>query len=79
MFNKNTISDDILDWINDQRDAGLAETTINNRELLVREMYEYFITDVSSARKDLPWSKRNFTGRQYKKLPRYLTFQQVIR
>ena len=75
----NTFSDDILDWINDQRNAGLSENTINNREVLVRNMYEYFTTDEGKLRNDIPWSRSNFTRRQNKRIPRFLTAQQLIK
>lgn len=70
--------DDILDWITDQRQAGLSEVTIHNRELLIREMYKWFTTEEAGIRKEIPWSSRCFTRSQHKNIPRFLTTQQVI-
>jgi site-specific recombinase XerD len=70
--------DDIVNWINYQRQAELSENTIHNREVIVRQMYEYFTSDEAHVRESTPWRRRYFTRRQHRKLPRYLTQRQVI-
>lgn len=74
-----TQGEDILDWINYQREQGLSENTIHNREIVIREMYKWFTTEEASVRKDIPWNKRSYTKQQHKKLPRFLTAEQVIK
>lgn len=72
-------NDDILDWINFQRNLNLSRNTIHNREVIIREMYDWMTTDDASARKDVPWFKNYFTQRQHRRLPRFMTAQQVIK
>lgn len=74
-----TAGDDIFEWISDERDTGIQENTVNNREVLVKGMYKWFTTDEGSFRKDIPWTSYNYTRKTHKKLPRFLTPQQVIK
>ncbi|HEY0048345.1 MAG TPA: hypothetical protein VGB68_03595 [Pyrinomonadaceae bacterium] len=46
--------DDILEWINDQREAVISESTIHNREVLLREMYKWLTTEEASVRRQTP-------------------------
>jgi integrase/recombinase XerC len=72
--------DDILDWIIKQRtEDTVSETTINNRELLMREMYRWFTTtEAGCVRADIPWIDGTFTSQPHNKPPRFLTAEQVI-
>jgi integrase/recombinase XerD len=73
-------SEDILDWISDQRDKGISETTVNNREALLREFYKWSTTaDAGHIREDIPWGEDNFTKNPHTRLPRFVTTEQVIR
>lgn len=69
---------EIVKWINFQRESGKAENTIHNREVLVREMYKWFTTEEASVRKDTPWDRKYMTKQQHKKIPRFMTPEQVI-
>lgn len=71
--------DDILEWINDQREAEISENTIHNREVLVREMYKWLTTEEASVRRDTPWFNHNYTKQPHSRLPRFLTAEQVIK
>jgi len=72
--------DEILEWINDQRAAGLYESTINNREVLARDFYRWLTTSQAQRiRDDIPWGTKTFTSRSHTNLPRFVTMQQVIR
>lgn len=72
-------SDDILDWINDQRAEGLSEATVNNREALIRGMYRWLTTtDAGKALNVIPWGERLFSRNPHKRLPRFVTVEQVI-
>jgi integrase/recombinase XerD len=72
--------DDILDWIIKQRtEDGVSETTINNREILVRGMYKWFTTnEAGRCRTAIPWVDGAFTRQPHEKAPRFLTAEQVI-
>lgn len=72
--------DDILDWITNQRtEQGLSESTINNRELLVRSMYRWFTTrEGGRLRNSIPWVDGPFTRQPHEKAPRFLTPEQII-
>lgn len=73
-------NDDIVDWINAQRARGLREPTINNREVLTKQFYQWLTTsEAERARQDTPWGRSNVTTRQHKNLPRFVTAEQVIR
>jgi integrase/recombinase XerC len=77
---QNMIRDEIVDWIDDQREAGLSETTINNREVLTRGFYQWLTsTDGHKSRDNVPWDRRTITGRSHSNLPRFVTLEQVIR
>lgn len=71
-------SDDIIDWVNDQRDAGISERTIYNREVLVREMYKWFTTEKAGVRNDVPWDGCLYSRAPHSNVPRFVTAQQVI-
>jgi integrase/recombinase XerD len=74
------VSEEILDWINDQRTAGLYENTIHNRELLAREFYRWLTTaQAGRARDEIPWGTRTFTRQAHPNLPRFVTMEQVTR
>lgn len=74
------ISEEILDWIDDQRETGLYENTINNREVLAREFYQWLTTaEGDRIRLDIPWGRKTFTRRSHTNLPRFVTMEQVIR
>jgi integrase/recombinase XerD len=76
---KAVVSDDILDWINDQRAEGKAGATINNREALIRGMYKWLTTtDAGRVLKDIPWGGRTFSRHPHKRIPRFVTLEQVI-
>lgn len=70
---------DIIDWVNDQRAAGVSESTIHNREVLTREMFRW-LTTAGGGRliKDLPWGERTFSKSPHSRLPRFVTEEQVI-
>jgi integrase/recombinase XerD len=71
--------DDIVEWINDQRAIGISEATIHNREVLTREMYRWLTTaDGGRLIKDAPWGEKTFSKNQHKRLPRFVTMEQVI-
>jgi integrase/recombinase XerD len=71
--------EDILKWVNHQRDEGIAEKTIHNREILIREMYRWFTTEVGGRlREDIPWDIGPITKEPHKRLPRFITVEQVI-
>jgi integrase/recombinase XerC len=73
--------EDILDWINKQRtEGGVSESTINNRELLVRGMYRWLTTsDSGHIRHDIPWTEGTFTKQSNEKAPRFVTPEQTIK
>lgn len=73
-------SDNIKDWINFQRLAGISEITIHNREVLIRQMYQYFTTqEAGKLRLDIPWQNGYYTKAQQRKIPRFLTPEQLIK
>lgn len=72
-------SNEIVDWINYQRSNGISNNTINNREILVKEMYQYFTTKESSARKEIPWTIKCFTKKDHSRPPCYLDVEQIIK
>src|SRR5437868_10395542 len=72
-------SDDTLGWINDQRDKGISEVTIHNREVLIRGSFNWFTTAGSGHFRDnIPWDNRMFSRNSHKKIPRFVTMEQVI-
>jgi integrase/recombinase XerC len=76
---KVVMSDDILDWINEQRAGGISEGTIRNREVLVRELFKWLTTEKGGhSREEIPWSGRAITKNQHNRLPRFVTMEQVI-
>jgi len=72
-------SDDISDWINDQRDTGISERTVHNREALIREMYKWFTTEKAGVRADIPWEGGLYSIAPHRSLPRFVTSEQVIK
>jgi hypothetical protein len=56
-----TTGNDIRAWIGDQRAAGLSETTIRNRETIVKQMYIWFTDTDVAIRTDQPWSDQSVT------------------
>lgn len=73
-------SDDVLDWVNDQRVEGLSPRTIHNREVLVRQMYKWFLTDEAGRpRTDIPWNGSSFTREPHHNMPKFVTPEQVIK
>lgn len=72
-------SDDILDWINFQRDMGVSEVTICNREALVYGMYRWFLSAAGGRiREDIPWNdQKSFTRSPHRRLPRFVTMEQM--
>ena len=45
--------EDIQEWINFQRDTGVSENTIRNREIIIREMYTELPQQYSPGRRTL--------------------------
>lgn len=73
-------SDDIVDWINEQRGLGLSNRTIHNREVLVRGMFRWLTTeDAGRVRTNIPWIEGTITKNPHKALPRFVTSEQVVR
>lgn len=72
--------DHLVDWVNVQRVAGANEATINGRETLVREMYNYLRShDADRLIAVTPWIGDCLITRQKaRNLPRYVTSAQVI-
>ncbi|MDQ3819412.1 MAG: tyrosine-type recombinase/integrase [Acidobacteriota bacterium] len=71
--------DDIVEWINEQRGAGISESTIHNREVLIREFYRWLTTsEGGSITENIPWGDKTFSKNQHNKLPRFVTMEQVI-
>lgn len=72
-------SNDIHDWIEYQRDSGVTESTIANREALVCEMYKWLTAKGVGVRSGIPWEDGLYTRAPKKRAPRFLTTEQVIR
>lgn len=72
-------NDEIIGWIDHQRSTGISNNTINNREILVKEMYRYFTTKEAPIRKQIPWTIKCFTRKDHAKPPSYFDVKQIIK